>query len=147
MPLVWARYGWQSRGVKPQWRAKASKVGLSRTRPPSLPITPGQVARVITDVVGAERGTRPFRVHVDPADDGAEEVNAVGADFTLNAFRRREETDRIRDAQDNPGCSAHTPVVGIRGAIGEGLRAIADRYFTAGRLSQDNIPGYRRIGS
>lgn len=74
-------------------------------------------------------------------------VNAVGADFTLNAFRRREETDRIRDAQDNPGCSAHTPVAGIRGAIGEGLRAIADRYFTAGRLSQDNIPGYRRIGS
>lgn len=49
---------------------------LAELSPPGA--DPGEVARVITAVVGAERGTRPFRVHVDPADDGAEEVNTVG---------------------------------------------------------------------
>ncbi|GAA3562412.1 SDR family oxidoreductase [Microlunatus spumicola] len=49
---------------------------LAELSPPDA--DPGEVARVITGVVGAERGTRPFRVHVDPADDGAEEVNEVG---------------------------------------------------------------------
>lgn len=71
--------------------------------------------------------------------------NRVGADFAFNALQRREEQDRIRAAQALPGNSVATPVYGIRGAIGQGLRAIADRYFTPGRLSPDNIPGYRRI--
>ena len=35
------------------------------------------VATAIVDVVGMAHGTRPFRVHVDPADDGAAVVNAV----------------------------------------------------------------------
>lgn len=36
-----------------------------------------QVADAIVDVVNAPHGTRPFRVHIDPAGDGAEEVSEV----------------------------------------------------------------------
>ena len=39
---------------------------------------PGLVAEAITRVVGTPAGARPFRVHVDPADDGAALVFAVG---------------------------------------------------------------------
>jgi NAD(P)-dependent dehydrogenase (short-subunit alcohol dehydrogenase family) len=37
----------------------------------------GDVAKAIVCVVGMELGTRPFRVHIDPADDGAAVVSAV----------------------------------------------------------------------
>lgn len=73
-------------------------------------------------------------------------MNRVGADFTLGYMQQGAMRDRIRDVQALPGNSVATPVYGIRGAIGAGLRAIADRYFTPKPLSQDNIPGYRRIG-
>jgi NAD(P)-dependent dehydrogenase (short-subunit alcohol dehydrogenase family) len=46
------------------------------------------VARAIADVVGAPKGTRPFRVHIDPADDGAAVVNAV-ADRVRAEFLHR----------------------------------------------------------
>lgn len=39
---------------------------------------PSEVARQIAHVVDLPKGERPFRVHIDPADDGATEVNAVG---------------------------------------------------------------------
>ena len=39
---------------------------------------PQEVARQIAAVVDLRKGQRPFRVHVDPADDGAEAVDAVG---------------------------------------------------------------------
>jgi NAD(P)-dependent dehydrogenase (short-subunit alcohol dehydrogenase family) len=39
---------------------------------------PEEVARRIVRVVDTPKGERPFRVHIDPANDGAEEVNAVG---------------------------------------------------------------------
>jgi len=38
---------------------------------------PAEVAREIVRVVGLPFGRRPFRVHVDPSQDGAEVVNAV----------------------------------------------------------------------
>ena len=38
---------------------------------------PEEVARQIVRVVGLPHGRRPFRVHVDPSQDGAEVVNAV----------------------------------------------------------------------
>ena len=45
------------------------------------------VARAIVDVVGTTKGRRPFRVHIDPSDDGATAVNGVAdrirADFLL----------------------------------------------------------------
>ena len=39
---------------------------------------PFEVARQIVKVVGTPKGSRPFRVYVDPADDGAEDVFRVG---------------------------------------------------------------------
>jgi NAD(P)-dependent dehydrogenase (short-subunit alcohol dehydrogenase family) len=38
---------------------------------------PGAVARAVVEVVGAPSGTRPFRVHVDPSQDGADVGFAV----------------------------------------------------------------------
>lgn len=46
---------------------------------------PTEVGRAITRVVDTPKGKRPFRVHIDPVNDGAEKVNKVGdrarADF------------------------------------------------------------------
>jgi hypothetical protein len=70
----------------------------------------------------------------------------VGSDFAYTANQQREIQDKIRGVQALPGNSVATPLAGIRGAIGAGLRALADRYFTPAPLSQNNIPGYRRIG-
>jgi NAD(P)-dependent dehydrogenase (short-subunit alcohol dehydrogenase family) len=39
---------------------------------------PAEVARQIVNVVDTRKGSRPFRVYVDPADDGAEDVFRVG---------------------------------------------------------------------
>ena len=37
-----------------------------------------EVTRAVVRVVDTPKGRRPFRVHIHPADDGAEEVNAFG---------------------------------------------------------------------
>jgi NAD(P)-dependent dehydrogenase (short-subunit alcohol dehydrogenase family) len=50
-------------------------VALGKLMPPDADAA--DVARAIVDVVNAPKGTRPFRVHIDPADDGAAVVNAV----------------------------------------------------------------------
>jgi NAD(P)-dependent dehydrogenase (short-subunit alcohol dehydrogenase family) len=39
---------------------------------------PSEVARQIVKVVDTAKGSRPFRVYIDPADDGAEDVFRVG---------------------------------------------------------------------
>ena len=49
--------------------------GLSRTAVPDADVS--EVAKVIVDVVDMPFGRRPFRVHIDPANDGAEIVNGV----------------------------------------------------------------------
>ncbi|SMC53473.1 SDR family NAD(P)-dependent oxidoreductase [Kibdelosporangium aridum] len=49
---------------------------------------PAEVARQIVRVVDLPKGQRPFRVHVDPAEDGAELVNAVGDAVRQQFFRR-----------------------------------------------------------
>jgi hypothetical protein len=36
-----------------------------------------QVADAVVEVVDTAHGSRPFRVHIDPAGEGAEEVSAV----------------------------------------------------------------------
>ena len=53
-----------------------------------------EVAKAIVTVVGTEKGKRPFRVHVDPSDDGAAVVNAV-ADRIRTEFLRRVELDDL----------------------------------------------------
>jgi NAD(P)-dependent dehydrogenase (short-subunit alcohol dehydrogenase family) len=54
--------------------------------PPTADV--GEVARAIVRVVALPKGTRPNRVHIDPADDGATAVNAV-ADHVRAEFLRR----------------------------------------------------------
>jgi hypothetical protein len=49
--------------------------GFARTAVPDADVT--EVANAIVKVVETPFGKRPFRVHVDPASDGAEVVNGV----------------------------------------------------------------------
>ena len=48
---------------------------------------PAEVARQIVQVVDAPFGRRPFRVHVDPSQDGAEVVNAVADRMRREMYR------------------------------------------------------------
>jgi NAD(P)-dependent dehydrogenase (short-subunit alcohol dehydrogenase family) len=48
---------------------------------------PVEVARQIVRVVDAPFGKRPFRVHVDPSQDGAEEVNGVADRVRREMYR------------------------------------------------------------
>jgi hypothetical protein len=47
-----------------------------------------EVARAIVTVVGTEKGKRPFRVHIDPSDDGSVVVNAVADRVRAELLRR-----------------------------------------------------------
>lgn len=49
---------------------------------------PEEVARQIVRVVDLPKGQRPFRVHIDPMDDGAQEVNAVGDRIRERFYQR-----------------------------------------------------------
>ena len=49
---------------------------------------PSAVARGIVDIVNAPFGTRPFRVHVDPSQDGAEIVSGVADRVRSEMYRR-----------------------------------------------------------
>ena len=48
---------------------------------------PAEVARAIVRVVDTPLGKRPFRVHVDPSQDGAEVVNAVADRMRREMYR------------------------------------------------------------
>jgi len=48
----------------------------------------GSVAAAIVEVVGMPFGRRPFRVHIDPSQDGAEIVNGVADRVRAELFRR-----------------------------------------------------------
>ena len=69
---------------------------LAALSPPDA--DPQEVARRIVEVVHAPKGRRPFRVHVDPADDGAEVVNAVGDRVRAEFYRRVGLEDLLRPA-------------------------------------------------
>lgn len=60
---------------------------------------PEEVARQIVRVVGLPKGERPFRVHIDPADDGAEEVNALGDQVRERFYRRIGLPDLLEPAR------------------------------------------------
>lgn len=47
-----------------------------------------EVARQIVRVVDLPKGERPFRVHIDPANDGAEAVNELGDIIRSNFYDR-----------------------------------------------------------
>jgi hypothetical protein len=55
---------------------------------------PSEVARQIARVVDLPKGQRPFRVHIDPANDGAETVNNV-SDLVREHFYHRIGLDDL----------------------------------------------------
>jgi NAD(P)-dependent dehydrogenase (short-subunit alcohol dehydrogenase family) len=71
---------------------------LAEITPPEA--DPSEVAAAIVRVVDTPKGQRPFRVHIDPADDGAETVNRVG-DLVRSAFYRRIGLDDLLRPQVN----------------------------------------------
>jgi NAD(P)-dependent dehydrogenase (short-subunit alcohol dehydrogenase family) len=58
----------------------------------------GKVAEAIVAVVGLDHGTRPFRTHVDPSEDGCEIVNGVADRVRAELFRRIGLEDLLRPA-------------------------------------------------
>lgn len=60
--------------------------GSEKMTPPDADVA--DVARAVVKVVNAQHGMRPFRVHVEPDDGGATEVNAV-ADVIRERYLRR----------------------------------------------------------
>ncbi|PRY02459.1 SDR family NAD(P)-dependent oxidoreductase [Allonocardiopsis opalescens] len=65
---------------------------LAELQPPGADVS--MVADAVVAVVGAPHGTRPFRVHVDPADDGSAEVSEV-ADRVRARFLTRIGLDDL----------------------------------------------------
>ncbi|WP_199440220.1 SDR family NAD(P)-dependent oxidoreductase [Umezawaea beigongshangensis] len=59
---------------------------------------PQEVAREIVRVVGLPKGERPFRVYVDPADDGAERVYEVGEAVRQEFYERIGMPELLRPA-------------------------------------------------
>jgi NAD(P)-dependent dehydrogenase (short-subunit alcohol dehydrogenase family) len=62
------------------------QLGLASTVPPNADVA--AVADAVVKVVNMPFGTRPFRTHIDPAQDGCEVVNTV-ADRVRAEFLRR----------------------------------------------------------
>jgi NAD(P)-dependent dehydrogenase (short-subunit alcohol dehydrogenase family) len=69
---------------------------LARLTPPDA--DPAEVARQIARVVDLAKGERPFRVHIDPAHDGAEEVFDHGDRIRVDFFHRVGLEDLLRPA-------------------------------------------------
>lgn len=65
--------------------AEQALKGLASLEPADA--DPEAVAREIVRVVGLPHGKRPFRVHVDPSQDGAEIVNGVADRVRAELFR------------------------------------------------------------
>lgn len=61
----------------------------------------GAVAVAVVDIVGMPFGTRPFRRHIDPSQDGAELVNGVADRVRSEMFRRIGLEDLLKPANHN----------------------------------------------
>jgi NAD(P)-dependent dehydrogenase (short-subunit alcohol dehydrogenase family) len=66
--------------------AKQALDGLAAPEPADADA--GEVAKAIAAVVDTEFGKRPFRVHIDPSQDGAEVVNGVADRVRAEMYRR-----------------------------------------------------------
>lgn len=66
--------------------AKQALDGLAALEPADADA--GEVAKAIAAVVDTEFGKRPFRVHIDPSEDGAEVVNGVADRVRAEMYRR-----------------------------------------------------------
>ncbi len=58
----------------------------------------GSVATAIAEVIAMPFGTRPFRTHIDPSEDGAEIVNGVADRVRAEMFRRIGLQDLLKPA-------------------------------------------------
>jgi NAD(P)-dependent dehydrogenase (short-subunit alcohol dehydrogenase family) len=74
--------------------ADAALNGLAALEP--VDADAGEVARAIARVVDTPFGQRPFRVHIDPSQDGAEIVNGVADRVRAEMFRRIGLEDLLR---------------------------------------------------
>ncbi|HZZ45390.1 MAG TPA: SDR family oxidoreductase [Pseudonocardia sp.] len=70
---------------------------MREIEPPDADVT--EVADAIVDVVGMEKGHRPYRVHIDPSDDGAAVVFAVGDRVRAELLRRIGLQDVLHPAR------------------------------------------------
>ena len=68
--------------------------GFARTAIPDADVA--EVANAIVKVVDMPFGKRPFRVHVDPANDGAEVVNGVADRVRAELLRNMSLGDLLR---------------------------------------------------
>ncbi|RJS45247.1 SDR family oxidoreductase [Nocardioides cavernaquae] len=78
------------------------QVGASLAEIAPADADPHQVAEEIALVVDTPKGQRPFRIHIDPVDDGAELVNAVGDRVRSEFYRRIGLEDLLRPAAATP---------------------------------------------
>jgi NAD(P)-dependent dehydrogenase (short-subunit alcohol dehydrogenase family) len=76
--------------------AKEIMDGLARTAPPDADVS--AVAEAIVRVVALPFGKRPFRVHIDPADVGAEVVNGVADRVRAELLRKIGLADLLKPA-------------------------------------------------
>jgi NAD(P)-dependent dehydrogenase (short-subunit alcohol dehydrogenase family) len=76
--------------------AKQALDGLAALEPADADA--GEVAKAIAAVVDTEFGKRPFRVHIDPSQDGAEVVNGVADRVRAEMYRRIGLEDLLRPA-------------------------------------------------
>lgn len=82
--------------------------GLAALSPPDA--DPAEVPRAIARVVDTPFGRRPFRVHIDPADDGAEAVNGVADRVRRELLKNIGLDDLLKPAGAK---SVTTPDAGI----------------------------------
>lgn len=66
---------------------------LAALEPPEADVA--VVADAIVDVISSPAGHRPFRVHIDPMNDGAEVVSAVADRMRVEFFRRAGLTELL----------------------------------------------------
>ena len=70
--------------------------GLASLEPPDADV--GAVAEAIARIIDTPFGKRPFRVHIDPSQDGAEIVNGVADRVRSEMFRRIGLEDLLHPA-------------------------------------------------
>ncbi len=76
--------------------AKLALDGLAALEPADADA--GEVAQAIAKVVDTDFGKRPFRVHIDPSQDGAEVVNGVADRIRAEMYRRIGLEDLLKPA-------------------------------------------------
>ena len=72
--------------------------GFELTAPPRADVS--EVAQAIVKVVDLPFGARPFRVHVDPAQDGSETVNGVADRVRAELLRNMRLADLLRPQEN-----------------------------------------------